>query len=102
MSSMDVIVMITFAAIFMLLGLVMPFINDGLSQVGGGEYDLDTLESELGTEAQDSDINVATVIFSIIKMFFWTFGALPFFLDGVFLIFRVWFFISIVRTIRGN
>ncbi len=101
MSSMDVTVIITFASVFILLGLVMPFINEGFDEAGGS-YNIDTMKSELGAEAQDSDINVATVIFSVVKMFFWTFGTLPFFLDGIFMIFRVWFIVSIVRTVRGN
>ena len=100
MSSMDVIIIVTFASMFILLGVLMPFVQEGLNEPINS-YDTDALEGEMLDDAQGGDISLGTLIVSVIKMFTWTFGDLPFILDAVFTIFRFAFFVAIVRTVRG-
>ena len=73
--------------IFILIGVLMPYINDafdtdtGVPNIGG-------LEENVGEDAENvSTLNAFTILFSVLKMFFWTFGDLPFWLDSIFIIF---------------
>lgn len=83
---------------FVVLGAILPFI-----------------QAEFGTEITDNDVNALTnninpgeienttsalkVVGSIFLMFFWTFGALPWWLDLVFIVFRTMLALIIARNI---
>ena len=78
-------------AIFILAGLFIPYIN---AEYGiGDSQDYDVPSSNI----EDSNIiNLGSTFLSILSMFFWTFGALPIWLDAIFLIFRFMFWYIMV------
>lgn len=85
--------------VFVLIGVFLPFINEAYD-VDSDTMNVDNIETSVGTDIESaSTISVFTVLFSILKMFFWTFGDLYFWLDAVFIIFRVMLALIIARNI---
>lgn len=85
--------------LFVLLGLALPFINSSFNETVTTN-NVTTLENQIGEDINNTtSINAFTVLFSVLKMFFWTFGALPFWLDGIFVILRIILALIIARNI---
>lgn len=83
-----------------LVGLFLPYINEGFGE-DGDDINVDGFEDQLNDAVKDEDsISAFTVVFSLVTIFFWTFGALPFWLDAIFLIFRVILALLIYRQVR--
>ena len=90
---------------FVLLGAVLPFINEFNPQ--GSPFSETNLTTGFnGEDLAPADYNVITAVVkisgSIISMFFWTFGAIPFYIDLIIFIpirFLLWYLV--VRLIRG-
>lgn len=117
----DISIIIGIVAVFILVGSFLPAVNDafGISPEDTACFKVTQLESELGNATIDLDskenwwtefvepinpipkgsLTIFDVMFSIIKMFFWTCGALPVWLDIVFLIVRIALIIIIARNI---
>lgn len=84
---------------FVLLGVLMPFVNDAFN-VDASEFDEQNVETEVGENIENvSTINAFSVLFSILGMFFWTFGQIPFWLDAIFVIFRIMLATIIARNV---
>lgn len=95
----DIAIITGLITIFIIIGTVMPFINASFgSQVN--EVDVDGMADSVGQGVELSgDVNAFQVFSSIMLMFFWTFGALPFWLDMIFIIFRVVLGMTVARNI---
>lgn len=98
----DIGIIVGIMTVFIATGLILPFINDELD--GNQEFtaDIEGLKTQVGQDSNDlkftSGINAFSVFTSIISMFFWSFGALPFWLDSIFVILRI----TLVATIARN
>lgn len=80
--------------LFIVTGYLLPRINV--------EYDMGEIpDNTIDTSRLDSynPITLGTTVWSIAKMFLWTFGALPWWLDMIFLIFRLTFWFMIVELV---
>ena len=82
--------------VFVLLGTALPFVNDAFN-VTSVEFSAGGIEDDIS----GADVSATDVFFSIFAMFFWTFGSLPFWLDAIFIVFRIMLAWLIVRVIRG-
>lgn len=89
--------------VFVMLGVLLPFINNAF-EVEGSNLNTGSIEENVGNEFDDVDGSVSTVggikiIVSVLKMFFWTFGDLPFWLDGIFSVFRIVLVLILIKYI---
>lgn len=101
----DTVILFTLCSIFIILGTILPFLQRDLNS--------ETISlnnaSALVTSTPQQDTNPVTQAFSwysvpisIAKMFFWTFGDLPIWLDSLFLILRITLYVVIYRLIRNG
>ena len=65
--------------IFVFIGFVTPFINEEFSGTAA-EYNVDDVTGDLDTP---NAVNAFTILISIFKIFFWTFGSIPTWLDVI-------------------
>ena len=95
----DVTIVATILFIFLGTAVIMPFVNTAFD-IEGAEYDTDKVASDLiGEELEDvSKVGVGDILKSVGKIFFWTFGDLPFWLDLIFVILRIILLYILVRT----
>ena len=105
-SATDVGMFVVLISIFIITGAFLSFIQKdlGVTQTNNNIAQF----NELG-ESIDSDINIVNatpsgfaIISGIFKMFFFTFGDLVFWLDILFIIPRVIFWVLFVRMLRGQ
>ena len=106
----DIGIIAGIAGFFLLLGVMIPFIQTGFDQTVTTN-NVDAFEDSVGQGVEDSqDLSGLSVltgdvpsIFQVIKsallMFFWTFGAVPFWMDTIFLILRFTFWITLARNV---
>lgn len=89
-------------AFFLILGAVLPYIQDefGQDQITNNA---ENIRNELAGETDNlSDTNFLDVIFSIVSMFFFTFGSVPFVIDFFLLLpLRIIMYWLLVRLVRG-
>lgn len=94
----DATIMTVLLFIFIGVGLILPFITNefqGTETVQVGNIP----EGIIDEDIQDvSGVGAGDILKSIGKMFFWTFGELPFWLDGIFLVLRVLLLFILVRN----
>lgn len=85
--------------VFILLGVLLPFVNEAYD-TSSGIINTENLETAVGENVENaSAITAFTILFSVLKMFFWTFGDLYFWLDAIFVIFRIMLALIIARNI---
>lgn len=103
----DTVMFLTIICVFVVIGGLLPYIQTGLGQ-SSTDLNIMGLKQDLG-QAVDGDITVLNatptgfaVMTSILKMFFWSFGSLPFWLDLIFLIPRMMLVLLFVRLLRGQ
>lgn len=100
-SSTSIGLVITIAAIFIFVGVLLPYVRSDMglsaSDMSTGNIEQD-MRDNMGSEAA---ISIWTVIGSVLSMFLWTFGALPFWLEMIFTIMRVTLYMGIGAIIRG-
>ncbi len=96
----DTVAFVSITTIFVLLGVMLPFINDTFG-LTSGNTDVEGFKDELGQAVINPLDAFLTISASILKMFFWTFGALPVWIDAFFFIFRITLFVIIVKWVRG-
>ena len=95
----DMSIIAVIISIFILIGITIPYINSEFGQ-SISTPNVDTLEGDVGDDMVDSGtVTIFSVLFSVGKMFFWTFGSLPFWLDAIFVIFRIILALIIARNI---
>ena len=96
--SNDMIIVGTLMMLFVGVGFFLGNVNDAF----GTDYD-GTVTSNDDITGQESDdlttVSGWSVITSIASMFLWTFGALPLWLDLIFLVFRAIFWTTIARNV---
>ena len=76
--------------IFIGIGIIIPFVNNAFD-IEGSTIDTENPADELIAEefTDASDVNAGDILKSVGKMFFWTFGDLPFWLDAIFVVLRI-------------
>lgn len=76
-------------AVFIIIGTALPFIQrDFGSDIITTQTD-DIITEVSQESGQLNSVSALSIVFSIVKMFFWTFGDLPVWLDTIFVIFRL-------------
>jgi uncharacterized membrane protein len=98
----DIEIIMGIATLFIVLGAILPFIH--------AEYNIDDevsttdIESvlEVNAEHDTGILTVFKVFASMISMFFWSFGQLPIWIDTLFLLIRITFFITLARQFTGS
>ena len=108
MAHTDVGIIAGIVIIFMMIGTALPYINDSLSDA----YPTNSTSNNYNSiyEAENpSNLNVATgtismfsIVVSVFSMFFWTFGALPMWLDLFFVFLRLMLALLVYRLIRSG
>ena len=94
----DTSIIAVLLSIFIFTGIILPFISDEfgtptttlVGDIPGGIID-ENIQDVSGVGAGD-------ILKSIGKIFFWTFGDLPFWLDGIFLVLRVVLLFILLRN----
>jgi hypothetical protein len=96
----DISIIAGITSVFVLLGVFLPYINAEYGEPDSFP-DPDVLEQNVGEEQTTvgSVVSGWKVLGSVLSMFFWTFGALPFWLDALFVIARVTLALTVVRNI---
>ena len=76
--------------IFIGVGIIIPFVNSEFN-VNSSTFDTKNVANELIDEdLQDvSGVGAGDILKSVGKIFFWTFGDLPFWLDAIFVVLRI-------------
>jgi len=93
-SATDTAILLGFFTFFLLLGGLLPFLNAEFHQTNSSyAFKIDYSGNIL--------INFLSVIGSMATMFFWSFGSLPFIIDLLMMIPRVFFILIIAKFIRG-
>jgi hypothetical protein len=91
------LILTTIISVFILLGFFLPFVSSAFEQQVP-ENSISKIEADVGQD----DLSTLEIIGSIFKMFFWTFGDLPAWLDTIFLIPRLMLAVIIFQIIRGS
>ena len=64
--------------VFIFLGFTIPYITTAFEQESGFSPNLEQYEGDLGQELEQVNaISVTDVLWSLLSIWFWTFGALP-------------------------
>lgn len=82
-------------SIFILIGVFLPYLQDDLRTQ---QTNMDLAVNE-DIPDSTSGVDFWDVFWSVAKMFFWTFGDLPFWLDAIFVIFRIGLLIMILKML---
>jgi hypothetical protein len=94
----DIFLITVLVIIFVSVGVILPYFRADLE--GRNDNYIGSFESDINSEA--GSITGIEVVFSVGKMFFWTFGDLPFVLDMVFLVLRILLLVLVYRLIRSG
>lgn len=77
----DISILTGIIVVFVVIGGFLPYLNESFN-VSGNTPNVEDLESNVAEDAENVEtFNAFSVLLSILKMFFWTFGAVPFWLD---------------------
>lgn len=74
--------------ILLCLGVFMPYVQDAVGS-----------DISVNADSLNSDITYLTVLTNILKIFTWTFGDLPFYLDAFLLLIRFAFYLALYKVI---
>lgn len=97
----DTTLLATIIIVFVAIGSFLPYIKEEFNETPVN-VSVDDLRADVGEVAESESVLSGFNIFvSVVKMFFWTFGDLPIFLDLIFLVFRIILVWLVVRIIRG-
>jgi len=105
----DITIIMGVVFVFVGLGFIMPYIHEDFNTGETIDSDLVSLETKLQDDYDyivTSDDIVAPItiwhlIWSVLKMFVWTFGSFPIWIDAlIFLPMRIMFFVTIARNIH--
>ncbi len=108
----DVSIITGIIAVFILTGVFLPIVSDGFNvviesnDVAGFTNSISNASIAMGEktafEAVVGSLGFFDIAKSILLMFIWTFGALPVWLDLIFVIFRIILIILVIRLIRSG
>lgn len=94
-------ILITILLVFLIVGYITPYAHTAFSE-DSTSVDINSLEDSVGQETiAYNPVTMFDVFKSMFSMFFWTFGALPVWLDMVFILFRIIFYVIIYDKVRG-
>ncbi len=95
----DVSIVIIILFIFIGTAVILPFINFEFD-ITSPDYNIDKVESDFIAEdlTDVSDVSAGDILASVGKIFFWTFGDLPFWLDLIFVILRIILIFILIKT----
>ena len=110
----DVSIITGLIAVFLIVGTFLPILQDGFgtpidnNPISFVASNLLNATGQMGEKT--TAVDVASIgslgffdfVLSIIGMFTWTFGALPFWLDLIFLIGRITLLLLLIRLIRSG
>lgn len=97
----DVVIMWTIAFLFIMLGVLLPYVTSAFNDTTT-TINTDDLSSGIDDETDLTSVTALTLVKSVAGMFFWTFGALPVWLDAILLVFRVTLGLLIYRQVRSG
>jgi hypothetical protein len=97
----DIGIIVAVVAMFILIGAFLPYIRQDFDDHSQGNYSVSQFSANLAVEGRGTIATALTTIWSITSMFFWTFGNLPFFVDLLMMIPRVFLMIAIISRLRG-
>lgn len=85
-------------ALFIVVGTVIPFVQEAVSipQVEQGAE----LVDNLGQGSSEESISAKDILLSILSMFFWTFGSVPWWLDMLLIVPRILLAVTIYRLVN--
>lgn len=91
--------LITFLSVFLALGFVMPFIT---SEFGSetSTADAEGFMEDVGQQDY-TDVSAFEIILSMASIFFWSFGAVPVWVNLILMIPRVIFYVILYDKVRG-
>ena len=100
----DVSIAAGIITVFVLIGLLLPFVEaefSGQSTTFNGSNNVNDISGDISDNIGDGPnaVGALTIVGSVAKMFFWTFGALPFWLDAIFVVFRIVLVLILVKYI---
>lgn len=90
----DVSIAAGIITVFVLLGVILPYVQADF-ETSETSFNVSTNVNEISDDISDNvgndpnSIGALKIVKSIAKMFFWTFGTLPFWLDAIFVVFRI-------------
>jgi len=95
----DVSIIAIILSIFIFSALALTFVNAefGTSDTG---FNTEGVSNNLVSEdlSNVSDIGVGSILVSLGKVFFWTFGDFPFWLDAIYTILRIMLLVILIRN----
>lgn len=97
----DVVIIWTITFIFLMLGVLLPYVTSAFGDTTT-TINTDDLASGIDEETDLTSVTALTLVKSVAGMFFWTFGALPFWLDAILLVFRISLGLLIYRQVRSG
>ena len=81
-----------------LVGLGLPFVQSAFD-IDQTSYNIDSVTEGINPDDQDGGVGIFDILKSVGKMFFWTFGGLPVWLDLFFVVLRLILIITIFRNL---
>lgn len=89
--------------LFVALGIVMPYVNASFNQ-NVNSNNVNLIDQQLQTQTQAaSSITTFTILFSVAKMFIWTFGSINAIIDAlIFIPLRIMLALFLYRQIRSG
>ena len=92
--------LMTIVIVFTFLGVMLPFAQSSIGD-SSSDYGYDVLNGKMGTDSSSVTV-IFTVFISVLKMFTFTFGQIPVWLDLLlFMPLRIIAYIIIGTKIRG-
>jgi hypothetical protein len=96
----DMIIIYSIMVFFIILGGLLPFVQDAFGQSQTTDQTKPFIDDLTHKATRISTTNAFSILLSVIKMFFWTFGTLPFIIDLViFIPLRIILVATIARNI---
>jgi len=83
------------SAFFLIVGIALPYINEDFP-TSVPKYDTEGYISGQGQEIVQGTTDAVDIFLSVVSMFFWTFGALPIYIEFIFLFLRLIFYAILV------
>ena len=94
------------SSIFVVLGILLPILNTAFyGNSGDSDTNLESVWSTLETPPGGFDniitgaVNIGKLFLSVLSMFFWSFGTIPWYIDTFLLLLRIPLWYIIVDTI---
>ena len=91
----DIMIIGGIVLLFVALGVALPFIQEAF----GVEQTANSAEGLINPADASSTVSAFSVIGSVASMFFWTFGALPTWLDLIFVVLRIMLVVTVARNV---